>query len=115
MDGRARRRRGFMQAELARLGGGGWTIFAISASAVLFGLAHFGGGATYVVAATLAGLGYALAYHRTQRIETAMAVHFGLRNPAMTPADSTKTRAPSRTVKSSSTAVPVCGSNAISV
>jgi membrane protease YdiL (CAAX protease family) len=70
--------RGFVQAELARLGGRGWTIFAIATSAVLFGLAHFGGGSTYVIAATLAGLGYALAYHRTQRIEAAMAVHFGL-------------------------------------
>jgi uncharacterized protein len=70
--------RGFVQAELARLGGRGWTMFAIATSAVLFGLAHFGGGPTYVIAATLAGLGYALAYHRTQRIEAAMAVHFGL-------------------------------------
>jgi membrane protease YdiL (CAAX protease family) len=70
--------RGFVQAELARLGGRGWTITAIATSAVLFGLAHFGGGSTYVIAAALAGLGYALAYHRTQRIEAAMAVHFGL-------------------------------------
>jgi membrane protease YdiL (CAAX protease family) len=70
--------RGFVQAELARLGGRGWTTLAIATSAVLFGLAHFGGGSTYVIAATLAGLGYALAYHRTQRIEAAMAVHFGL-------------------------------------
>jgi membrane protease YdiL (CAAX protease family) len=70
--------RGFVQAELARLGGRGWTIVAIATSAVLFGLAHFGGGSMYVIAATLAGLGYALAYHRTQRIEAAMAVHFGL-------------------------------------
>jgi uncharacterized protein len=70
--------RGFVQAEVARLGGRGWTIVAIATSAVLFGLAHFGGGSTYVIAATLAGLGYALAYHRTRRIEAAMAVHFGL-------------------------------------
>jgi uncharacterized protein len=70
--------RGFVQAELARLGGRDWTIVAIATSAVLFGLAHFGGGSTYVIAATIAGLGYALAYHRTQRIEAAMAVHFGL-------------------------------------
>lgn len=70
--------RGFLQAELARLGGRRWTIAALAVSSLLFGLAHFGGGVTYVVAATLAGIGYGLAYQVTQRIEAAMAVHFGL-------------------------------------
>jgi membrane protease YdiL (CAAX protease family) len=70
--------RGFVQAELARLGGRAWTVIAVIVSATLFGLAHFGGGLTYVVAGTIAGLGYALAYARTQRIEAAMAVHFGV-------------------------------------
>ena len=70
--------RGFVQAELASLGGRAWLIVAIATSAVLFGLAHFGGGITYVIGATLAGVGYCIAYQRTQRIEAAMAVHFGL-------------------------------------
>lgn len=70
--------RGFVQAELARLGGRAWTVIAVLVSAVLFGLAHFGGGTTYVIAGVIAGLGYSLAFARTQRIEAAMAVHFGL-------------------------------------
>jgi membrane protease YdiL (CAAX protease family) len=70
--------RGFVQAELARLGGRGWTAIAVIVSAVLFGLAHFGGGATYVIAGIIAGLGYSLAFARTRRVEAAMAVHYGL-------------------------------------
>jgi membrane protease YdiL (CAAX protease family) len=72
--------RGFVQRELAALGSNrtraAW--IAISATAVLFGLAHLGGGWKYALASTLAGLGYGWAYHRTQRVEGAMAVHFGL-------------------------------------
>jgi membrane protease YdiL (CAAX protease family) len=70
--------RGFVQAELAKLGGRAWAAIAIATSAVLFGLAHSGGGPSYVVAGTIAGVGYAIAYARTGRIEAAMAVHFGL-------------------------------------
>ena len=72
--------RGFVQHELSRFGsrpalaaGIGLTI-----GAILFGLAHFGGGWTYVFAASVAGLGYGWAFMRTQRIEAAMAVHFGV-------------------------------------
>jgi membrane protease YdiL (CAAX protease family) len=50
---------------------------ALGVTAILFGLAHFGGGWQYVCAATVAGLGYGWAYQRTQRVEAAMAVHFG--------------------------------------
>jgi uncharacterized protein len=70
--------RGFVQAELARLGGRAWTGIAVIVSAVLFGLVHFGGGITYLIAGVIAGAGYALTYARTQRIEAAMAVHFGV-------------------------------------
>jgi membrane protease YdiL (CAAX protease family) len=72
--------RGFVQHELARIGSNAKvaTALAIVVSAVLFGLAHFGGGWTYVMAGIIAGLGYGLAYQRTQRIEAAMAVHFAL-------------------------------------
>ena len=48
----------------------------IAVSSVLFGLAHAAGGWTYVGIATLAGVGYGLAYARTGLIEAAMATHF---------------------------------------
>jgi hypothetical protein len=51
---------------------------AIAASAVLFGLAHFAGGMSYVLLAAVAGLGYALVYHRTRSIEMSMLTHFTL-------------------------------------
>jgi membrane protease YdiL (CAAX protease family) len=72
--------RGFVQHELARIDSrsDGVKLAALTAGALLFGLAHFGGGTSYVVAAVLAGLGYGWAFQRTQRIEAAMAVHFGV-------------------------------------
>jgi hypothetical protein len=70
--------RGFVQHELTRIGQhkGLAAAFALVVSAILFGLAHFGGGWRYVLVATVAGVGYGWAYQRTQRIEAAMAVHF---------------------------------------
>jgi uncharacterized protein len=70
--------RGFVQAELSGAGRGHRALAALVAGAVLFGLAHFGGGLTYVIAGLIAGLGYGWAFLRTQRIEAAMAVHFGV-------------------------------------
>jgi membrane protease YdiL (CAAX protease family) len=70
--------RGFVQHELARTGTRNMTVVALIVAAVLFGLAHFGGGVQYAIAATVAGLGYGWAFLRTQRIEAAMAVHFGV-------------------------------------
>jgi membrane protease YdiL (CAAX protease family) len=70
--------RGFVLAELARPGGRAWLAIAVIVSAVLFGLAHFGGGITYVIAGVIAGLGYGLAYARTRRVEAAMVVHFAV-------------------------------------
>jgi membrane protease YdiL (CAAX protease family) len=72
--------RGFVQQECARLGSGDTraAVTALAIGAVLFGAAHFGGGLTYMLAATIAGLGYGWAFMRTQRIEAAMAVHFGV-------------------------------------
>jgi membrane protease YdiL (CAAX protease family) len=72
--------RGFVQHELAGAGTRSRTpgVVALVAAAVLFGLAHFGGGASYVFAGIIAGLGYGWAFLRTQRIEAAMAVHFGV-------------------------------------
>jgi len=51
---------------------------AIVCSALLFGAAHAAGGGIYVMLATLAGLGYAYAYHLTRRIEAAIFVHFAV-------------------------------------
>lgn len=72
--------RGFIQRELsaALRSTRGGSLIAIAVSAVLFGLAHFGGGLSYVVLATAAGLGYAIVYHRTRSIEMSMLAHFAL-------------------------------------
>lgn len=51
---------------------------AVALSALLFGVAHAGGGPLMIATAGLAGLGYAAAYARTNRIESAILVHFGL-------------------------------------
>lgn len=72
--------RGFVQRELsaALRGTAGGNAIAIAVSSGLFGLAHFGGGASYVVLATAAGLGYAIVYQRTRSIEMSMFAHFAL-------------------------------------
>ena len=72
--------RGFVQHELARIGSRPriTAVAAVAVAAVLFGLVHFAGGWKYVAAGIVAGVGYGWAYHRTQRIESAMAVHFGV-------------------------------------
>jgi membrane protease YdiL (CAAX protease family) len=48
----------------------------VAASSVLFGFAHARGGWTYVCLATLAGLGYGIAYSKTRKIEAAIFAHF---------------------------------------
>jgi membrane protease YdiL (CAAX protease family) len=53
-------------------------LLAVACSALLFGAAHMAGGGTYVLLATVAGLGYAYAYYVTQRIEAAIIVHFAV-------------------------------------
>jgi uncharacterized protein len=72
--------RGFIQRELTsslqrmRYGSG----VAIAVGSLLFGLAHFAGGTSYIVLATVAGLGYGIVYHRTRSIEMSMLAHFTL-------------------------------------
>lgn len=51
-------------------------VITICISAALFGLAHLGAGASYAALATVAGLGYAYVYAKTQRIEAAIMTHF---------------------------------------
>jgi membrane protease YdiL (CAAX protease family) len=72
--------RGFIQRELsaALRGTAVGNTIAIVVSAGLFGLAHIGGGLSYVVLAIAAGLGYALVYQRTRSIEMSMLAHFAL-------------------------------------
>jgi membrane protease YdiL (CAAX protease family) len=72
--------RGFVQRELSAIGSNRKlaSIIAVIVTALLFGLAHFGGGWKYALVAAMGGMGYGWAYHRTQRIEAAMAVHFAL-------------------------------------
>ncbi len=72
--------RGLVQAQLARvwhrIPRGEW--LALMVAAVLFGVAHIGGGLAYVVLATIAGIGYGWAYLRTGRLEASILCHFAL-------------------------------------
>ena len=71
--------RGFVQHELATASKSSPApLLGLLVAAALFGLAHVAGGATYVVAGLLAGIGYGWAFLRTGRIEASMAVHFGV-------------------------------------
>lgn len=64
--------RGVIQEQLSRYG----DAMAIAVSGLLFGAAHLGGGWQFGVLASLAGLGYALLYSNTRRIEIPTAAHF---------------------------------------
>jgi uncharacterized protein len=69
--------RGLIQKELTHaITRRGAHVLTVAISALLFGLAHAAGGWRYVILATLAGIGYALAYQRTQRLEMAILTHF---------------------------------------
>jgi membrane protease YdiL (CAAX protease family) len=72
--------RGFLQRELAvALEGRAYaSATAVAASAFAFGLAHAGGGWRYVLLATIAGIGYALAYQRSGRVEASILAHFAV-------------------------------------
>lgn len=69
--------RGFIQRQLADLIPHQRSkVIALVVAAGLFGVAHIAGGLTYVLLATVAGLGYGYAYHVTGRIEASIATHF---------------------------------------
>lgn len=51
---------------------------ALVIAALLFGLSHFWGGASYVFLASVAGLFYGYAYMKTNRIESSIIFHFTL-------------------------------------
>jgi membrane protease YdiL (CAAX protease family) len=72
--------RGVVQTTLERRLGGTRhaRVVAMVIAAVLFGIAHAGGGATYVLLATVAGAGYGWIYADTHSIGAAILAHFGL-------------------------------------
>lgn len=53
-----------------------WVVWLLTA--VVFGLAHAGGGALWMLWAGAAGLGYAAVYGLTQRLQASIALHFAL-------------------------------------
>ncbi len=64
-----------LEIALARVGGGQW--LALLLASLVFGAAHLAGGAGFVVLATLAGIGYGLAY-RFGGLRAAWIAHAGL-------------------------------------
>lgn len=71
--------RGFLQTQFARMDRSGRVpVVAILLSGVLFGLAHLAGGWLYVGLASLAGVGYALVYHFTRRLECSVLTHWSV-------------------------------------
>ncbi|ACH63868.1 caax amino protease family protein [Aliivibrio fischeri MJ11] len=65
--------RGFIQQSLSKRFG--W-IAGVAVASVLFGIAHIGGGLLLVIFATLAGVGYGLAFHYSARLWVAVVFHF---------------------------------------
>lgn len=72
--------RGIVQERLARALAHRpqWRYLPIAVASALFGLAHSGGGLLLVLVASLAGIGYGIAYARTGRIEAAVLAHVTL-------------------------------------
>lgn len=71
--------RGFLQKGLATaLKGKSYILIAPVLTAILFGLAHIGGGVEYAIVAGVAGLGYGYLFYRTNRIEWSILCHFVL-------------------------------------
>lgn len=72
--------RDFIQARIAasltRVRHGG--LIAAACSALLFGAAHLAGDPVYALLAFIAGLGYAYAYYKTQRVEAPILIHIAL-------------------------------------
>lgn len=71
--------RGFLQKGLVTaLKGKSYILIAPVLTAILFGLAHIGGGVEYAIVAGVAGLGYGYLFYRTNRIEWSILCHFVL-------------------------------------
>jgi uncharacterized protein len=74
--------RGFIQERIASYlktkGITAASTIALVVGAVLFGLSHIGGGMTYVLLATIAGMGYGYSYLKSGSIEAPIITHFVL-------------------------------------
>lgn len=70
--------RGLLQGRIAAFLGNSsrGEIVALLVASVLFGLTHAAGGWRLILLATIAGLGYGVAYRQTKRIEASIATHF---------------------------------------
>jgi membrane protease YdiL (CAAX protease family) len=68
--------RGFIQKNMTFYTSNKW--IPIIVGAILFGISHYGGGPSYILLATIAGLFYGYAYATTGRLLTSMVVHFSL-------------------------------------
>ncbi|HVY53652.1 MAG TPA: type II CAAX endopeptidase family protein [Gammaproteobacteria bacterium] len=69
--------RGFIQKNLASMMSPLYgNYLAIFLAGILFGLMHYPAGLSYVLLATLAGLGYGWVYYKAQRIEASIITHF---------------------------------------
>ena len=66
--------RRWIQQPLQRYG----AVLSIVASALLFGLAHIGGGPVFMALAALAGVAYASVFHVSNSIWAALVLHLGL-------------------------------------
>ena len=69
--------RGFVQQRIQLLSSKTyWQYISVLLSGVLFGLAHFPGGQTYTIIASIMGSAYAFSYYKTKNIYVAISVHF---------------------------------------
>jgi uncharacterized protein len=68
--------RGFIQSRCERWIGKYHWLGPVIVAAVLFGTVHYVGGWQYVMLATLAGIGYGIAFQKTKSIEAAIFTHF---------------------------------------
>lgn len=69
--------RGFVQQRIQQLSAKTyWQYVSILLSGVLFGLAHFPGGQTYTIIASIMGVAYAFSYYKTKNIYVSISVHF---------------------------------------
>ncbi|CAA0191351.1 CPBP family intramembrane glutamic endopeptidase [Tenacibaculum maritimum] len=69
--------RGLIQQQINEaLSGKYANILSITIASLLFGLAHFTGGVSYILLASIAGGFYGYIYYKSHRIESAIALHF---------------------------------------
>lgn len=67
--------RGFIQRKLCHVIS---PIIGLTMTSLLFGLAHFSGGVSYILVATIAGFLYGLVYLKTGKLSLAILTHFCL-------------------------------------